>query len=236
LVPSGNQILGNYLGCDVTGTQALSTGPAVTTADGIYVQGANNTLAGNLISGNAGFGVALAHNPGNGGPTNFYQDFGGGFSQGNFVQGNLIGLDASGTKPLANEGGGVLLSDGAFDNLIGGTGPGVGNIIAFNGGPGVQVGIGGADAATTGNRIQGNSIHDNASLGIDLAGDGVSANGSETGPGPNNWQKFPVLTSAAAGSNVQIGGTVTGAPNTAFTVGFYADPSPDPSGHGQGQK
>src|SRR5262249_38702575 len=57
------------------------------------------------------------------------------------------------------------------------------------------------DVPDTGNRIEGNSIYGNGGVGIDLASDfdglrGLTANSSESGPGPNNWQYFPALIAA----------------------------------------
>ena len=60
---------------------------------------------------------------------------------------------------------GVLVNTGATDNIIGGTTPGAGNIIAGNGTYGVLV----QDAATTRNTVSGNSIYSNtAVLGIEI--------------------------------------------------------------------
>src|SRR5262249_25062830 len=139
--------------------------------------------AGNLISGNQDTGICL----------NLIEIFGNSFPLGtptnNIVQGNLIGTDLTGTKPIPN---GVGMFVNSFNTLIGGT-PGAGNTIAFNNGQGVVV-------AGTGNTIRGNSIFGNAitsesnfffgtsSLGIDLGSDGVTLNDSQGHSGPNNWQ------------------------------------------------
>ena len=71
------------------------------------------------------------------------------------------------------------------------------NIIAFNLGNGVTVGLSLFDAAID-NGILGNSIFSNAKLGIDLADNGSTPN-SAGGPhtGPNDLQNKPVLTSAS---------------------------------------
>jgi hypothetical protein len=79
-------------------------------------------------------------------------------------------------------------------------------------------------------------------VGIDLSNgfvypkdDGVTANDSK-GHGaandPNNFQNFPVLTSAInTGSSVQIVGSLTqsASPNTTFRIEFFSN-SPDPGG------
>jgi uncharacterized repeat protein (TIGR01451 family)/CSLREA domain-containing protein len=156
---------------------------------------------------------------------------------GNVVQGNFIG---------ANQAGAALRSNGAFDgilianasgNLVGGTASGAGNTIAFNSGVGVQV-------LGTGNAIEGNSIHDNAKLGIKL---GAATQyvysptpNSPGGPhvGPNDLQNYPVLSSASfdpTSGITTIQGTLNSTPNSTFRIEFFAGPKADPSGHGPGQ-
>jgi hypothetical protein len=85
--------------------------------------------------------------------------------------------------------------------------------------------------------ILSNSIFANGALGIDLGGNGVTPNGTP-GPGPNNYQNYPVLGVAArkgSSVNIQVKGSFTSAPNTTYTLQFFANPTPDPSGYGQGQ-
>jgi hypothetical protein len=82
-----------------------------------------------------------------------------------------------------------------------------------------------------------NSMHDNAGLGIDLGGDGVTPNDNDaTAPAdaPNRLLNFPVL--GGAGGN-ETGGSVSGfleSTNGTYTIDFYADALPDPSMHGEG--
>ena len=56
----------------------------------------------------------------------------------NVIQGNLIGTDKTGPVALGNTGW-ESSSRAAIGNTIGGTGPGQGNVIAFNGGDGIDV-------------------------------------------------------------------------------------------------
>ena len=129
---------------------------------------------------------------------------------GNVVEDSLIGTDATGSTPLRNAGDGIVIEDGAAGNIIGGTTRGAGNIIDFNGGDGVTVGLAVLDAAVD-NAILGNSIFANSGLGIDV---------DNTAP-----QAAPVLIGAiSAGSQTTIAGTVTGAPNTSFRIEFYSNP------------
>ena len=65
----------------------------------------------------------------------------------------------------------------ANSNLIGGTVPGAGNIIAFN-----EVrGVVGEAIAGTGNAVLGNSIFGNGDLGIDWVPDGPTLNDTARG-------------------------------------------------------
>jgi parallel beta-helix repeat protein len=161
---SGNVLLGNFIGLDATGLARLSNSAAgvfisnspgfETGSDGTtipaYPDVPGNLVANNVISGNDDAGVVL---------------FGPG-SQGNLVQGNLIGTDASGVKTvdaagasLGNTRDGVFL-DMAGGNTIGGATASEANILAGNGGAGVTLfGVG-----ATGNVVEGNVI------GVDRSG------------------------------------------------------------------
>ena len=109
-------IQGNHIGTDVTGTKALPN-----RFDGIFSGGGHDTIGGaaagqgNVISGNGRSGIALSSEL-----TGF-----------NVIQGNLIGVDASGTKAIPNGGDGIYDIDES-DNTIGGTTPGAGNILSGN--------------------------------------------------------------------------------------------------------
>ncbi|MEK9138520.1 MAG: hypothetical protein AAB393_15455, partial [Bacteroidota bacterium] len=111
---SRNLVQGNYIGTDVSGLAAIGN-----THGGVSVLGLNNTIggtvpgAGNIISGNGRYGVEI---------------LGG---DGSVVQGNYIGTDVNGTSPLGNRYIGVSVF--SRNVKVGGTEPGAGNIIAFNG-------------------------------------------------------------------------------------------------------
>jgi titin len=114
---------------------------------------------------------------------------------------------------------------------------GAGNVIANNTNQGVVIGFNATDTATVGDAVLGNSIFGNGGLGIDLGGDGVTAN-TAGGPhsGPNDLQNTPVLTGARlAGGPLIAVGTLNSQAGTTFRVELFASPTADPSGHGQGQ-
>ena len=148
------------------------------------------------------------------------------------LEGNRIGVTASGAG-LGNGGAGVLLiAPAAQGNVVGGTAPGAGNIIASNGGDGVAVAI---DAIA--NSIRGNSIGGNAGLGIDLDDDGLTGNDPGDGDsGANERQNRPVLSSATTdGTTLRIAGALDSAPDTNFGVDVYVSATCDPSGSGEGE-
>jgi hypothetical protein len=217
----GNKVMGNYIGIDVKGTQDLGNFNS-----GVFIEDApNNTIGGttaaarNIISGNAGPGVRIA----------------GSGTTGNKVEGNYIGIDASGTLDRGNDGSGVFIE--APNNTIGGTTVGARNIISGNAGYGV--GIRG-DNAATGNSILSNSINDNDQLGINLIlnFDDVTANDTGDGDtGPNNLQNFPELSSAKkTGDETTIKGTLNSTAGTTFTIQVFSSLEKDASGHGEGKK
>ncbi|MDF1512602.1 MAG: hypothetical protein P1S60_02210, partial [Anaerolineae bacterium] len=141
---SGNVIQGNKIGTDVTGMSALPNG-----YDGIHLRNGtlNNTIGGatvgsaNLISGNTMDGIEILI----------------GGTNGTTVQGNWIGVDATGWGDLGNGDYGVIVSDGITDTMIGPD-----NRIAYNGLGGVYVyGIDAEEIVIT-----ENSIFQNAYDGI----------------------------------------------------------------------
>ncbi len=131
-------IVGNLIGTNVTGKQALGNH-----IDGIFVSNSpSNTIGGttaaarNVISGNQRFGIWIF----------------GALSTGNLVQGNFIGTDVTGTANLANSHDGVLIQQGPVGNTIGGTTTAARNVISGNGGFGVSIGL------AKSNVVQGNFI------------------------------------------------------------------------------
>ncbi|HTC94262.1 MAG TPA: hypothetical protein VK699_12550 [Terriglobales bacterium] len=210
-----NNVQGNFIGLNAAGNAALGNqGNGINLSGGAF----NNTLggsasgSGNVISGNGANGILIS----------------GSGTNGNQVQGNEIGANANNTGGVGNLGDGVRVDLGAANNSIGAS---AGNIIAYNG-KGVVI-TGGS--ATVGNVIESNAIFSNVGLGIDLGDDGVTANDSSGHTGPNNFQNFPVLTSAiSSGGTTNVPGTLKSAPNSTFHVELFGNPACDASGHGQG--
>jgi hypothetical protein len=182
------------------------------------VIGGDSPGARNLISGNTANGLLIT--------------FG---SKETSVSGNFIGTDITGTAPLGNGQNGIAIRLFSTGNTIGGEG-GLSNVIAYNGAAGVAIGSDPSDTSA-GNRVSGNSIHDNDGLGIDLGSDGVTANDpGDTDTGPNNLQNFPVLSSAISeGSSTVIAGTLDGPAGTAYSIELFSNPICDDSSNGEGQ-
>ncbi len=234
LMGTGSLLEGNYIGTDITGTEAIPNN-----GGGIGLSGSNsNTIGGtvagaaNVISGNQGDGIDI-------GPFIIPVHFGTIIepSQDNVLEGNFIGTGPHGTVVLPNSGDGISITAGT-DNTIGGTAAGAGNVIAFSGKSGVSVSTSESDSFNnTGNRISGNSIYANGGLGIDLGDDGVTPNTPSGDPtGPNRLQPYPVLTSATSTTTgAAVSATLDALPSTSYDVEFFANPAADPSGFGQGQ-
>ncbi|MBU1720660.1 MAG: right-handed parallel beta-helix repeat-containing protein [Bacteroidetes bacterium] len=165
-----NEIRGNYIGTDYTGTVALPNYNGI----GFTSNPKHNIIDNNLISGNTGFGLILFEH-----------------SDSNIVTGNTIGLMADGASDLGNTLTGILIASGSSSNTIGA--PGMGNTIAYNDSGGVVV----MDTESRFNTISANNIYDNSGLGIDLLPPGPTDNDAgDSDTGPNDLMNFPVITEA----------------------------------------
>jgi hypothetical protein len=208
---SGFVIQGNFIGTDVTGTKALGNGIGINDSGGTNTQiGGSGPGEGNLVSGNNGLGMYLYN-----------------FAASTTILGNLVGTDLTGTLPLGNILG-IATANIDTGIQIGGTGPGEGNVIAFNTGYlawALPVGVlvyNGSHRIT----IRGNSIHDNEQLGIAFTGAMPTANDpGDVDTGSNDMQNFPILRSIVHGaSSTEIVGKFDSAASTTYTLDFYANP------------
>ena len=154
---------GNFIGTDVTGTIDLGN-----TGHGIYLQSgaSNNTIGGdqtaglgNIVSGNNTGAIYIT----------------GAGSNTNTIQGNMIGVDASGTFIVSNSGNNIDVNLSTSGNLIGGTTTGAGNVIG-----------GGTDGITLWanalNIVQGNYIGTDVTGTLDLGNlnHGIAISGGTT--------------------------------------------------------
>ncbi|MET0382596.1 MAG: hypothetical protein ABW032_04150, partial [Burkholderiaceae bacterium] len=140
---SGIVVVGNAIGVNAGGTAAVANGThgiGITNSSGVTI-GGTAAGSGNLISGNASYGI----------------DVGGG-SAGALIEGNLIGTDAAGTAALGNKTG-VYVEAGASGVTIGGTSGAARNVVSGNAYDGIVFA-----STTAGSFIQGNYI------GTDIGG------------------------------------------------------------------
>lgn len=218
---SGNQVEGNYIGVDATGT--LDRGNDQEGID--FELAGGNTIGGplagqrNIISGNGSDGLDI-----NGGDLNV-------------VQGNYLGTDVTGTVAIGNARDGIdiqaVAGDGAIGNLIGGTDASEANLIHGNTIRGVHI----KDDPTTNNSVLGNRIYGNAQLDIELASDGITVNDPiDADAGANDLLNYPEIVAAT-----EVGAIITvyfnlDAPAGDYRVEFFTNPSgTHASGNGGGE-
>ncbi|MFN0158351.1 MAG: carbohydrate binding domain-containing protein [Bacteroidota bacterium] len=182
-----NIIAGNYIGVAANGSARLRNGgngvnlhAGKSVVDSNTV-GGNTSGARNVISGNENHGVRIS------------------YGYGNTIQGNYVGLDATGTSAIGNDGNGVAIVNFSGGNTV------RGNVISGNGDDGISL----VDVA--GNAVQGNKIGTNASGTSPLGnqGDGISVNIGSAAPADNPRK---IQTSGFGGNT--IGGSAEGASNT----------------------
>jgi CSLREA domain-containing protein len=261
-----NRVQNNIIGANTTRGAPLANG-----ASGVSVsaQAQGSEVVGNKIEGNARHGVVIDGAR----LTEVLSNFIGSASLPNGVDGvrveggaldtlvsqNDIGNNGEnglvihsslteGTSVTANtingnEASGVVISDGAHFNVIGGLIAAAANQITGNLEKGIIV-----DGDTSDhNAILGNSIFGNGTqqpippdfvfLGIDLGDDDVTDNDAGDGDsGPNQEQNFPDLASAVLeGGGTTVAGSLDSLPNTTFLLEFFANGACDASGFGEGE-
>lgn len=157
-----NKVLGNYIGTDATGTFAVPN------ANGIVIDGAaiSHVIENNIISGNLQQGIVI-HISG---------------CDHHYIHQNKIGTDASGFSPIPNGLDGIRIAEGPQYNYI------YENIIAHNGGNGVQI----MNSNDLYNKISQNLIYSNGNLGIELLPPGHTPNDAgDLDSGPNMLMNYP---------------------------------------------
>lgn len=190
------QVIGNYIGTDASGfRQGYGNNVGISFAQ---LVGGNEPGAGNVITGNA---TAIS------------------VSSDSTIQGNLIGTYADGTASFGNSFG-IRIS--GTRTIVGGLGPGEGNVIGFN-----SVGV--SIAANASYPRAANSILSNVFPGtrfemVDLGADGSTPNDAGDGDtGPNNLQNFPIVSSVTRdATSTRVRGGLNSTPSTTFTLQFFA--------------
>ena len=224
---SNNLIQGNRIGTNAAGTAAIPN-----TFQAVFIGGGatNNTIGGtaagasNLLSGNGASGILI-------------QGVG---TAGNAVLGNFIGTNATGTAAIPNVNSGVIVSNGAANNAIGGTTAAARNIISGN----TTFGVFLTAAGTTGNTVAGNYIGTNptgtaavpnGNDGVRIQSPGNTIGGTAAGAGnliSGNLSDGVELNGAGANNNIVQGNRIgtnadvtTAIPNTFRGVAMFAGAS-----------
>jgi parallel beta-helix repeat protein len=260
LGPNGDQ---NLVGTDGNGISDAQERNIISgnTLCGVYVRGAQNTVAGNYIgtniNGNAAlpnqtYGVCIidamtnmigSNGDGVGDSREGNVISGNGYggihigttgitTAANTIFGNWIGTTASGAGALGNNGAGVWLEN-VGDNRVGYSTSTLANVIAHN----VSAGISFTSLGNvTGNQLVGNRMYANL-FGIDLGSYGVTYN--DTGDydsGANSLLNFPVLLGAeSTGDSLSVAVSYSSAPNKNYALDFYWSSACNASGYGEGE-
>jgi hypothetical protein len=237
----GNLIQNNYIGTTPDGMDISNR--ACTTGIAIHNYNHNLQILDNLIAVDA----TNAFGGGDYGVDIYMGLYEGG--ENIVIKGNTMGLNALGEPVLGGEYG-VWVSADAFeeagDIIIGGQNPGEGNVIAGHDSTGVLMMYPPGVPSNAHVRVSGNSISGNGDIGIDLMPNswdfGSTPNDlMDADMGANGLQNFPELASATsmgstAGSTTSVEGTLQSAPNQGYVVEFFASPTCDASGFGQGER
>ena len=207
-----NNILGNYIGTDISGNNALPNEIGI----GFATRPTQNTVDNNVISGNRHIGIIL------------YEG-----SNSNMIYRNKIGLRADESGALANHGAGVVLSKNCRGNSIGGSG--LGNSIAYNDTVGVVI----MDTGSYYNKISQNRIFDNNLMDIDLYPYGVNANDAgDVDLGANGLMNYPVISSVFLDwftGNTTITGGLDHASPVGVTIELFKAGGVNMFGYGGGE-
>lgn len=155
LLGNHQTLLHNFIGTNPEGHGGLGNTIGISTTSSDHQIGA--PAQGNTIVNNTQHGIYLSGN----------------LAHHNSIQGNFIGVLADGLTTRPNGGAGIRLNH-SHHNQIGGTS--AGNVIAANGGAGIQI----SGALALANQIQGNLIGTNSSgvEGLGNGGHGIAVFGS----------------------------------------------------------
>lgn len=209
---NSNVIVANYIGVSPNGNQASPNHRGITVESNQNIIGGSDPSQRNVISGNS-TGVSLL-----------------GQNRDNTIKGNFVGTAPDGTTAMSNLMG--IYVDYGLNVIIGGSESGDANVIAFNTSDGIRLG-----SRATGVSILRNSIHSNGGLGIDLAPVGSNGNDScDADTGSNLKQNSPRLLSADLRLGmIEVQAILVSVPNETYTIDYYANPSFDSSGFGEGK-
>jgi parallel beta-helix repeat protein len=195
---SSNTVTTAYIGVTSGGTSAVTNGQGgVRIQDNASSNNIGTAGAGNVISGNTGYGISIGR-----------QNVGANNTNGNTLRNNIIGLNFSSLSTVPNTVGGILVDSSAVNTVIGGTSAGEGNIISGNGtiGASTPTGIVINATAVLSTTVGANTIG---------ARRGISGGPFNTAAGNQGGG----ISVAAGAQQIQIGGTLSQANTIAFNAG-----------------
>ena len=225
---SDDSIVGNAIGTDAPGVNSIpNSGTDEGTGSGLFTTGSNQTIYGNLISGNAQDGIWLSD------------------ASKDTLTNNTIGLDLSGSNALGNGRSGIYISGGG-SHVIGGATATTRNFISGNQGSGIEL-------SSSGNQINSNYIGTSKSGAFVIGNGGLNVTyyglsmdaGILVKSGTYDATTNTIGSSVAGSGNLISGNDGDGvrldgdgvSDNTVVgnTIGFAANLSPFPnSGNGVG--
>jgi uncharacterized repeat protein (TIGR01451 family) len=195
LVGSNNQITGNMIGTDKTGTMPIGNRIGIDLDNGQQNQLTNNVIGDNFD----GIYIDNAHD--------------------NTIKQSFIGTDRGGTIDLGNQEDGIIIVHGG-NNMIGGSDKSDGNTIAYNGhgvsnpsGNGVKI------RYSSGNSILSNLMYHNANRGIAIY-DNISQSWDmgDGDNGPNGLQNAPYVDQATSSGYVWV---LRGKPGATYHIQIF---------------
>jgi parallel beta-helix repeat protein len=203
-----NNIIGNYIGTDITGNNAIPNYNGI----GFATRPSKNNIENNVISGNDYAGLLLFER-----------------SDSNTVYSNFIGTTATGSAPLSNGAAGIVIF-GSLDNIIGE--PGRGNIIAYNDTVGIVV----ADTASKRNSFSANQVFQNVQMDIEIFPYGVNTNDAgDVDAGANEQMNYPEIGSVDydwSNGTLTATGTIDHANPNGIRIELFLSGNSNNFGHG----
>ena len=187
---NGNTVIGNYLGLNAAGTASLGN-----TFHGasIAFSASGTSVTNNVASGNGDIGILVW------------------YAQNSIIQGNIVGLNPTGTVGRGNLGNAGILVTGSQNTLIGTNGDGIGdaaerNIISGNSQEGIQIEAGDLGTTIAGNyigtNISGTAAIPNTFSGILIWGDSQNTRIGTNGDGSNDEAERNVISGNSSGVHI----------------------------------
>ena len=180
-------VQGNTVGLNAAGTLSLSNSIGISVANADNLIGGTTAGARNTISGNTSVGISVVLAS----------------ASQNTIAGNYIGTNAAGMAAIAN-GVGVRFSDGAHDNILGGTQAAARNIISGNSSRGISI------EKASGNVVQGNFIGTDYTGLLPMANQGVGIEIRGFNNAPENEAHDNVIGGKSPGAGNVVSGNGDG--------------------------